>query len=80
MAAMLKLTVLIALTLLVCSCSKYPSQVTDSKKSNLVSEQIIDKTRCNPFKSRLNSSSADGNAIDGIYRDAEKAHCIKNDI
>jgi hypothetical protein len=75
---MLKSTVLIALSLIVCCCSKHPPQAADSKKAILVSEQIIDKTRCNSFKYRLISPSVDGNTIDEIYHNAAKAHCIKN--
>jgi hypothetical protein len=79
MLAMLKSIGLIALTLLFCSCEKH-IQVPDSKKANLVSELIIDNSRCEPFINKLISPSLDRNAIDGIYHDASKAHCIKNDI
>jgi PBP1b-binding outer membrane lipoprotein LpoB len=77
---MLKLIAYTLLILLFSGCAKYTPQVTANDKAKLISEEIIDNARCSSFKNSINSSSIDYGAIDKIYNEATKAHCIHEDI
>lgn len=80
---MLKLITTIGLILLVSGCSKEAPQITASEKARLLSEQIIDNSRCGSLKNRLVSLSIEDDAIgtiDAIYHDAVKTSCINKDI
>lgn len=77
---MLKSIASILLLLLFSGCSKYTPQVTANDKAKLISEEIIGNSRCSSFKNSFNSPSIDYDAIDKIYNEATKAHCIYKDI
>ena len=61
-------------------CSQYTPQITNSDKAKLVSEQIINNAQCVPFINSLQSPTLDSDAIDQIYHNATKAHCVNKDI
>ena len=80
---MRKLAIAISVMLLFSACSKDAAQVTAKRKGHLLSEQIIDNSRCSTFKTRLSSSviaDAGVDAIDEIYREAVNTSCINKDI
>jgi hypothetical protein len=80
MINILKLIIGIFLILLFGGCSKPDHSLTASKKARLVTELIINDSRCNSFKNRLVLPSIDDDAIYEIYHDAMKALCINKDI
>ena len=78
---MLKLIIFpILLIVLFSGCSQYTPQITDSDKAKLVSEQIINNAQCAAFTKNLKSPNLDSDAIDQIYHNATKAHCVYKDI
>jgi hypothetical protein len=80
MHAMSKLIALLSLLLVFTACSNQADQVAAVEKSRLTSEQIIDNKQCNHFKAELDSASLSIEAVNKVYDDATKAHCIKKDI
>ena len=61
-------------------CSQYSPQITNSDKAKLVSEQIINNAQCVAFINNLKSPVLESDAIDQIYHNATKAHCVNKDI
>lgn len=80
MMNMFKPTIAIFLIFLFGGCSKQYHPLTASKKARLVTELVIDGVSCRAFKARLGSPSIDDHAIEKIYGDAMKAHCINKDV
>lgn len=77
---MLKLIITIFLVLLFSACSRPDDPLAAGTKARLVTELIIDKSGCSAFKNRLTSPSISDDAVEGIYHDAMKAHCVNKDI
>ena len=61
-------------------CSQYSPQITNSDKAKLVSEQIINNAQCVAFINNLKPPVLESDAIDQIYHNATKAHCVNKDI
>ena len=65
---------------LISSCTQQDDPITMSKKAKLTRELIIENTGCSVFSNKLSAQNLDDAAIQKIYHDAMKAHCIYKDI
>lgn len=77
---MQKTILMISLMLFFSACSKIEPPIAASEKAKLITEQIINNTKCSAFKNKLASPTTDDGEIDKIYEDATKDNCIYKDI
>ena len=72
---------LLAVSLLagLCACNPVPP-LTTAQKAKYVFELLESEHSCDAYRTRLDAPGLEGPAIDGIYREAAKAGCIKHDV